>query len=172
MTELTLLALLLAGVFGGTTTSTLLPRQGDVRRGAIEGPEVPFGQPVGVDQSLPRAVLETGFAHSDADGTWVTSSLASLRFNTVGESAPTSLALAVYPFTSEAFPTREIQVATSRGTSRFNLTGGGQVVVVQLDGSATQLVTIRCQLIGSPLELGLGDDVRPLCIKLIWFEVT
>lgn len=170
--EVAVLALLLTSLFGGAALTSVLSSNGVPRRAATEGPVVPFAQPVEVDESFPPDGLEIGFADSDADGTWVTSSLASLRFQAMGDSSPRNLALAVYPFTSEAFPTREIQVVTSRGSSSFDLSSGGQIVQVKLDGSPSQLVTIRCRLIGSPAELGLGDDIRQLCLKLIWIQVT
>ena len=172
LVEVAVLALLLASLFGAAALTLLLSSDGVTRRVAIEGPVVPLAQPVEVNESFPPDGLEIGFADSDADGTWVTSSLANLRFQVMGDSSPRNLALAVYPFTPEAFPTREIQIATSRGSSSFDLSSGGQIVQVKLDGSPSQLVTIRCRLIGSPAELGLGDDIRQLCLKLIWIQVT
>ena len=172
LVEVAVLALLLASLFGAAALTLVLSSDGVTRRVAIEGPLVPLAQPVEVDESFPPDGLEIGFADSDADGTWVTASLASLRFQVTGDNSPRNLALAVYPFTPEAFPTREIQVVTSRGPSSFDLSSGGQIVQVKLDGSPSQLVTIRCRLIGSPAELGLGDDVRQLCLKLIWIQVT
>ena len=172
LVEVAVLALLLASLFGGAALTAVLSSNGAPRRAATEGPVVPFAQPVEVDESFPRDGLEIGFADSDTDGTWVISSLANLRFQVMGDSSPSNIALAVYPFTPEAFPRREIQIATSRGSSSFDLSGGGQIVQVELDGLSKQLITIRCRLVGSPVELALGDDVRPLCLKLIWFQVT
>lgn len=170
--EVVVLALLLTSLFGSALLNSAVSGQGVIRRVTSEGPAVPFARPVPVDHSFPSVGLEIGFADSEADGTWITSSLASLRFQVTGESAPRNLSLAVFPFTSEAFPTREISVVTSKGTSSFTLSSGGQIIQVNLDGSARQLVSIRCHLIGSPVDLGLGDDVRDLCVKLMWFEVA
>lgn len=166
------LPLLLASLLGSDLVSHILSPSGGPRRYEAEGAPVALRQEVWVDPTFPAAGLEKGFADREADGTWVSGGLASLRFRTPEGTSPRILALAIFPFTTDRIPIREVEIRTSMGATRFDLQSGGQVIEVEVDGSEKQLVTIRCQPIGSPAELGIGADVRNLCLKLMWFQVA
>ncbi|MGB0244879.1 MAG: YbaB/EbfC family nucleoid-associated protein, partial [Candidatus Nanopelagicales bacterium] len=74
----------------------------------------------------------------------------------------------VYPFVSDSAPVRQLTLESSAGTVEATLTGGGQVVGINLDSSLQdQVLTLRCDRVDSPEDLGLGSDIRPLCLKLI-----
>lgn len=44
---------------------------------------------------------------------------------------------------------------------------------VAIDGELDeQVVTLSCDAVDSPADLGLGSDIRPLCLKLISVQLS
>jgi len=113
-------------------------------------------------ESPDRWILDRGFDAPEEDATWMTAAEARLEFTPVGTAS------AAYLFVSDSVPVRQLTLESSAGTVETTLTGGGQVVGINLDSSLQdQVVTLRCDRVDSPADLGLGSDIRPLCLKLI-----
>ena len=116
--------------------------------------------------SSARWILDRGFDAPEEDATWMTAAEAQIEFTPLGTAS--AVYLFVYPFVSDSVPVRQLTLESSAGTVETTLTGGGQVVGINLDGSLQdQVLTLRCDSADSPADLGLGFDVRPLCLKLI-----
>lgn len=117
-------------------------------------------------ESPDRWILDRGFDAPEEDATWMTAAEARLEFTPVGTAS--AAYLFVYPFVSDSVPVRQLTLESSAGTVEATLTGGGQVVGINLDSSLQdQVLTLRCDRVDSPEDLGLGSDIRPLCLKLI-----
>lgn len=119
-----------------------------------------------------RWILDRGFDAPEQDATWMTGTEATLAFRPTSHVGRT-LHLFVYPFVSETVPIRVLTVETTIDSVETELSGGGQLVSVALDGElAEQVVTLRCDAVDSPADLGLGSDIRPLCLKLISVQLA
>ena len=119
-----------------------------------------------------RWILDRGFDAPEEDATWMTGTEATLELRPTSSAART-LHLFVYPFVSETVPSRVLTVETTAGAVEAELNGGGQLVSVALDGELDeQMVTLRCNAVDSPADLGLGSDIRPLCLKLISVQLS
>ena len=119
-----------------------------------------------------RWILDRGFDPPEEDATWMTDTEATLEFRPTSTAART-LHLFVYPFVSETVPSRTLTVETTVGSVDAELNGGGQLVSVAIDGELDeQVVTLRCDAVDSPADLGLGSDIRSLCLKLISVQLS
>jgi hypothetical protein len=119
-----------------------------------------------------RWILDRGFDAPEEDATWMTDTEATLEFRPTSTAART-LHLFVYPFVSETVPSRTLTVETTVGSVDAELNGGGQLVSVAIDGELDeQVVTLRCDAVDSPADLGLGSDIRSLCLKLISVQLS
>jgi hypothetical protein len=119
-----------------------------------------------------RWILDRGFDPPEAEATWMTNTEATLEFRPTSPVART-LHLFVYPFVSETVPSRALTVETTVGTVEAELRDGGQLVSVAIDGALDeQVVTLTCDAVDSPADLGLGSDIRPLCLKLISVQLS
>jgi len=117
-------------------------------------------------ESPDRFILDHGFDAPEEDATWMTAAEARLEFTPIGVAKVAYFF--VYPFVSDSVPVRQLTLESSAGTVEATLTGGGQVVGINLDSSLKdQTITFRCDSVDSPADLGLGSDIRPLCLKLI-----
>ena len=122
--------------------------------------------------SSDRWILDRGFDAPEEDATWMTDTEATLEFRPTSTAART-LHLFVYPFVSETVPSRTLTVETTVGSVDAELNGGGQLVSVAIDGELDeQVVTLSCDAVDSPADLGLGSDIRPLCLKLISVQLS
>ena len=130
--------------------------------------ELPLGVEVATNSASPaQLVLGQGFDAPEADATWLVGERGNLEFRVSGGGA-TQLDLAVYPFVGGPVVEREVEVTSSVETRRFTMKAGGQLLSVSLDAEQEDhQVSIFCPEIGSPSDLQLGSDVRPLCLKLI-----
>jgi len=116
--------------------------------------------------SSARWILDRGFEAPEDDATWMSATEAQIEFTPLGTAS--AAYLFVYPFVSESAPVRQLTLESSAATVEAELTGGGQVVGINLDSSLKgQTITLRCDSVDSPADLGLGSDIRPLCLKLI-----
>jgi len=117
-------------------------------------------------ESPNRWILDRGFEAPEDDATWMSATEAQIEFTPLGTAS--AAYLFVYPFVSDSVPVRQLTLESSAGTVEATLTGGGQVVGINLDSSLQdQVLTLRCDRVDSPKDLGLGSDIRPLCLKLI-----
>ena len=113
-----------------------------------------------------RWVLADGFGLPEADGTWIVELDSRIILKASGDS-PRKISLKVYPFVAGAVASRELEVRSSEASISATLTEGVHEIVVPLDGHALQVVEITCSSVDSPLKLGVGTDLRPLCAKLL-----
>lgn len=128
---------------------------------------------VPIDTDLPigtaspyRWILSDGFRDAEADGAWVMASTARLVFEVESFDPPVQANLSLGPLVSATEPEREVTVSSRAGSVTVTLTDGGEVVRVPLDGALDQEITITCRDLDSPKSLGLGEDVRDICVKL------
>jgi len=118
------------------------------------------------DTSPYRWLASDGFRDSEADGVWVMAPTARLVFEVESFDEPAQLNLSLAPLVSRDKTEREVTVSSRAGSVTVTLTDGGEVVRVPLDGALDQEVTISCPDLDSPKDLGLGDDIRDLCVKV------
>ena len=119
-----------------------------------------------------RWILDRGFDPPEEDATWMTDTEATLEFRPTSTAARI-LHLFVYPFVSDTVPSRTLTVETTVGSVDAELNGGGQLVSVAIDGELDeQVVTLRCDAVDSPADLGLGSDIRSRCLKLISVQLS
>lgn len=128
---------------------------------------VPIDTDLPIGSSSPyRWLLSDGFRDAEADGAWVMASTARLVFEVESFDPPVQANLSLGPLVSEDQPERSVTVSSRAGSVTVTLTEGGEVVRVPLDGRLDQEVTITCPDLDSPKSLGLGEDVRDICVKL------
>ena len=117
--------------------------------------------------SSDRWMLDAGFDAPEDDATWMISTEARLEFTPVGSPARL-IEIAVYPYLADSVPSRSLTIETSLDYVEWEMRGGGQLVSARLDPDLEeQVVTLRCDSVDAPVDLGIGTDVRPLCLKLI-----
>lgn len=117
--------------------------------------------------SSDRWMLDVGFDAPEDDATWMIATEARLEFTPVGSPAR-MIEIAVYPFLADSVPSRTLAIETSIDYVEWEMRGGGQLVSARLDPDLDkQVVTLQCDSVDAPVDLGLGTDVRPLCLKLI-----
>ena len=128
---------------------------------------VPIDTDLPIGSSSPyRWLLSDGFRDAEADGAWVMASTARLVFEVESFDPPVQANLSLGPLVSDDQPERSVTVSSRAGSVTVTLTEGGEVVRVPLDGRLDQEVTITCPDLDSPKSLGLGEDVRDICVKL------
>ena len=93
-------------------------------------------------------------------------STARLVFEVESFDPPVQANLSLGPLVSDDQPERSVTVSSRAGSVTVTLTEGGEVVRVPLDGGLDQEVTITCPDLDSPKSLGLGEDIRDICVKL------
>ena len=112
-----------------------------------------------------RWLLADGFEEPEEDGAWVSSLRARVVFEVSSDVMATGLVLTVIPLLAPELPTRRVTISSSSDRQTVELLGGGQSVLVALDGLPSQEIIIACESIDSPLDLGIGADKRQLCVK-------
>ena len=85
---------------------------------------------------------------------------------------PIAVSLRLLPNIGPAKPSRTLVVYTSIDDQVLDLRGGTSEVSLALGGEQASMVTLKCDSVESPAEIGAGVDLRPLCIKLLAVEVT
>lgn len=122
--------------------------------------------------SVGRWILGDGFAAPEVDGAWMTSDTARVEFSSPSGKTPTAVSLRLLPNVGPAKPSRTLVVYTSIDDQVLDLRGGTSEVTLALAGEQTSMVTLKCDSVESPAQIGAGVDLRPLCIKLLAVEVT
>ena len=126
-----------------------------------------------VSKSSPgRWTLGDGFSSPEVDGAWMTSESARVEFLSPPGKTPTSVSLRLLPNLGPAKPSRTLVVYTSIDDQIHDLQGGTTDVTLALDGERRGLVTIKCDGLDRPADIGAGADLRPLCVKLLAVRVT
>lgn len=122
--------------------------------------------------SVGRWVLGDGFAAPEADGAWMTSDTARVQFASPSGKTPVAVTLHLLPNVGPAKPSRTLVVYTSVDDQVRDLSVGTSEVTLALDGEQASMVTLKCDSLESPAQIGAGVDLRPLCVKLLAVEVT
>lgn len=136
----------------------------------------PLRLPPGVEVDVaslpePRALFTRGFDQAEGDGAWLSSLSGELQFRSENGQIIRRVSLGVLPYTPDAVENRRVTLAAGDRESSFDLQEGG--TVVWLDGfrGPHGTLSITCDSVDSPRDLGLSDDVRPLCILLMWIRI-
>jgi len=134
--------------------------------------ELPPGVEVDV-ASLPEpgALFTRGFDRAEGAGAWLSSLSGELQFRSEGGQSIRRVSLGVFPYTPDSVENRRVTLSADDRESSFDLQEGG--AVVWLDGfhGPNGTLSITCDSVDSPRDLGLSDDVRPLCVLLMWIRI-
>ena len=124
----------------------------------------------GVDGSAAHT-LGLGFLHPDASGAWMAQLSANLQFAVSEGFTPVSIELELRPLVAASERERSVTVSSSIDEVVTSLTGGRESVLVALDGTPEQVLTISCDKVDSPIGLKLGPDRRAFCAFLIGYSI-
>lgn len=125
---------------------------------------------VGVDGPAAHT-LGLGFLHPDASGAWMAQLSANLQFAVAAGVTPVSIELELRPLVAASERERNVTVSSSIDEVVASLTGGRESVLVALDGTSEQVLTITCDKVDSPIGLKLGPDRRGFCAFLIGYSI-
>ena len=125
---------------------------------------------VGVDGPAAQT-LGLGFLHPDASGAWMAQLSANLQFAVAAGVTPVSIELELRPLVAASERERSVTVSSSIDEVVTSLTGGRESVLVALDGTSEQVLTISCDKVDSPIGLKLGPDRRGFCAFLIGYSI-
>lgn len=130
--------------------------------------EIAVGDLVSVgSDSNGRWLLADGRWELEPDGAWVSSLRARLAFEIAPNMMSDHAVLTVVPLIAPSLPVRPVTVSSSAEIVSLDLVGGVQEISVAIDEMARQEITIDCISVDSPLDLGVGPDKRPLCVKIV-----
>jgi len=115
--------------------------------------------------------LGLGFLHPDASGAWMAQLSADLQFAVAAGVTPVSIELELRPLVAASERERSVTVSSSIDEVVTSLTGGRDSVLVALDGTSEQVLTISCDKVDSPIGLKLGPDRRAFCAFLIGYSI-
>lgn len=136
----------------------------------------PLKLPPGVEVNVaflpePASLFTRGFDSAEGDGAWLSSLSGELQFRSEGGQSIRRVSLGVFPYTPDSVENRRVTLSADDRESSFDLQEGG--AVVWLDGfhGPSGTLSITCDSVDSPRDLGLSDDVRPLCLLLMWIRI-
>ena len=115
-------------------------------------------------------VLEGGFSSPEPDGTWISSMVARVTFEAIGGNSA-RVTMNLVPFVFGDITSRTLQISSSKETVEVSLSEGINTVELALDGASRQTIDFFCPRLDSPQSLGLSEDPRSLCAKLLNFSV-
>lgn len=137
----------------------------------IEPPVIEFGvELIEYEADKEFEILESGFAASEPDGSWIVAPEAVISFK-AGEERQMRLTVRLLPFVAEGTEQREVTFDSSGGLLTVALKNEINTVMIDLDDAAVQRVILRCSSFDTPSSLGLGADSRSLCAKLVGAQV-
>ena len=113
------------------------------------------------------SMLDVGFSDAEPDGTWITEEQAVLHFEVASELGAFNLELLVFPFTAGSKGPLSVEISANSIRSRVDIPEGLQSLTIPTDGSPRQVLIIECRSRISPASLGINDDERTLCLKII-----
>lgn len=136
----------------------------------------PLKLPPGVEVDVaslpePGALFTRGFAQAEGDGAWLSSLSGELQFRSQSGQTIRRVSLGVLPYTPGSVEHRRVTLAAGDRESSFDLQEGGAVVWLEGFGGPRGTLTVTCDSVDSPRDLGLSDDVRPLCLFLLWIRI-
>ena len=111
--------------------------------------------------------VNTGFSYPEDDGAWLTGHHARLTFDNV----PTdTVRVSLYPFLPPEWTHIDISILTDSEATPIRLNDGVTTVDLPIKANTWNELVFRCDTLHRPSELGLGEDQRPLCAKVLGFE--
>lgn len=119
-----------------------------------------------------RWTLQNGFTFSEKDGTWMSDSIAEIRFRIPDPVDDSSIRFTVIPFLPNEATSRTIMVSTAGVQRQIVLSRGLSTFTLELPEAVSQWVEFRCGPLSSPTALGDSLDMRPLCVKVIRAEIV
>lgn len=136
----------------------------------------PLKLPPGVElriASLPEAagLFTRGFDQAEGDGAWLSALSGELQFRSEGGQTIRRVSLGVLPYTPDSVENRRVTLAAGERESSFDLHEGGAVVWLEDFNGPDGKLSITCDSVDSPRDLGLSEDVRPLCLFLMWIRI-
>jgi len=111
--------------------------------------------------------VNTGFSYPEDDGAWITGHHARLTFDNV----PTdTVRVSLYPFLPPEWTHIDISILTDSEATPIRLNVGVTNIDLPVKANTWNELVFRCDTLHRPSELGLGEDQRPLCAKVLGFE--
>jgi len=111
--------------------------------------------------------VNTGFSYPEDDGAWITGHHARLTFTDV---AADTVRISLYPFLPPEWTHIDISVLTDSTATPIRLNEGITTIDLPIKPNTWNELVFRCDTFHRPSELGLGEDERPLCAKILGFE--
>ena len=111
--------------------------------------------------------VNTGFSYPEDDGAWITGHHARLTFTDV---AADTVRISLYPFLPPEWTHIDISVLTDSNAIPVRLNDGITTIDLPIKPNTWNELVFRCDTFHRPSELGLGEDERPLCAKILGFE--
>lgn len=119
-----------------------------------------------------RWTLQNGFTFSEKDGTWMSDSIAEIRFRISDPVDDSSISFEVIPYLPIGTTSRTVMVSTAEVQRQIVLSRGLSTFTIELPEAVSQQVEFRCGPVSSPTALGDSLDMRPLCVKVIRAEIV
>jgi hypothetical protein len=111
--------------------------------------------------------VNTGFSYPENDGAWITGHHARLTFTDV---TADTVRISLYPFLPPEWTHVDISVLTDTNAVPIRLNDGVTTIDLPVKPNAWNELVFRCDTLHRPSEVGLGEDQRPLCAKILGFE--
>jgi len=111
--------------------------------------------------------VNTGFSYPEDDGAWITGHHARLTFTDI---AADTVRISLYPFLPPEWTHIDISVLTDSTATPIRLNEGITTIDLPIKPNTWNELVFRCDTFHRPSELGLGEDERPLCAKILGFE--
>ena len=111
--------------------------------------------------------VNTGFSYPEDDGAWITGHHARLTFDIV----PTdTVRVSLYPFLPPEWTHIDINILTDSEATPIRLSDGITTIDLPVKANTWNELVFRCDTLHRPSELGLSEDQRLLCAKVVRFE--
>jgi hypothetical protein len=111
--------------------------------------------------------VNTGFSYPEEDGAWITGHHARLTFTDV---AANTVRISLYPLLPPEWTHIDISVLTDTNATPIRLSDGITTIDLPVKPNAWNEVVFRCDTLHRPSQVGLGEDQRLLCAKVVGFE--
>ena len=111
--------------------------------------------------------VNAGFSYPENDGAWITGHHARLTFTDV---AADTVRISLYPFLPPEWTHIDVSVLTDTNAVPIRLNDGITTIDLPVKPNAWNELVFRCDTLHRPSQVGLGEDQRLLCAKVVGFE--
>ena len=111
--------------------------------------------------------VNTGFSYPEDDGAWITGHHARLTFTDVADD---TVRIALQPFLPPDWTHIDISVLTDTNAIPIRLNEGITIIELPIKPNTWNELVFRCDTLHRPDQVGLGEDQRLLCAKVLGFE--